>query len=72
MTILHTTNTQVDGTEKIEDKYWSARPRARPPSDTKYVTFGFAYLQDMVEHSLIAMMSHDEEQVRVGRVGDYV
>ena len=65
--LRHNLNTvlQVDGTEKIEDKYWSARPRARPPGDTKYITFGFAYLQDMIEHSLISIITNDDEPVRI-------
>ena len=54
---------QVDGTEKIEDKYWNPGPRRNPPWDTKYTTYGFAYLQDMVEQSLIGMMSNDTTPV---------
>lgn len=55
---------QVDGTAKIEDKYWTPGPRDRPPFDTKYTTYGFAYLQDMIEHSLIDIMSNDNTSVR--------
>jgi len=56
---------QVDDTDQIEDKYWQPRPRARPPWDTKYITFGFAYLQDMIEHSLIELLTNDETKVNL-------
>ncbi|KAF6026918.1 ABCA1 [Bugula neritina] len=56
---------KVDDTDQIEDKYWQPRPRARPPWDTKYITFGFAYLQDMIEHSLIELLTNDETKVGI-------
>ena len=34
-------------------RYWSPGPRARPLPDMKYIVYGFAYLQDMIEHGLI-------------------
>lgn len=54
----------MDDTDRIEDKYWTPGPRYRPPWDTKYITYGFAYLQDMLEHAMIDLITGDEDQVR--------
>ena len=35
------------------DRYWTPGPRRRPLPDMKYTVYGFAYLQDMVEHGII-------------------
>ncbi|KAL8576510.1 hypothetical protein ACOMHN_003068 [Nucella lapillus] len=43
----------VDSTKKLRAKYWRPRPRGRAVSDTKYTTYGFAYIQDMVDHAII-------------------
>ncbi|KAJ8306345.1 hypothetical protein KUTeg_016890 [Tegillarca granosa] len=48
-------SSRVDNTKKIMDKYWRPGPRARPAIDTKYITFGFAYLQDMIDHAIIKL-----------------
>ncbi|RWS28570.1 ATP-binding cassette sub-family A member 7-like protein [Leptotrombidium deliense] len=44
---------KIDSTKKIEDRISRPGPRRRPAIDLKYITFGFAYIQDLVEHSII-------------------
>ncbi|XP_076353530.1 phospholipid-transporting ATPase ABCA1-like isoform X1 [Tachypleus tridentatus] len=44
---------KVDSTKKIEDMISRPGPRRRPAIDLKYFTYGFAFLQDMVEHAII-------------------
>nr|CAD7425504.1 unnamed protein product [Timema monikensis] len=46
-------SSRVDGTDQIEDRLPRPGPRRRPAIDLKYITYGFAYLQDMVEKSII-------------------
>lgn len=46
---------KVDSTKRIKDRIQSPGPRRRPAMDLKYLTFGFAYLQDLVEHALVAL-----------------
>ncbi|KAL8582197.1 hypothetical protein ACOMHN_004116 [Nucella lapillus] len=43
----------VDNTKKLRAKYWRPGPRGRAVLDTKYTTYGFAYIQDMVDHAFI-------------------
>ncbi|XP_076463176.1 phospholipid-transporting ATPase ABCA1-like isoform X2 [Babylonia areolata] len=45
----------VDSTKKLRAKYWRPRPRGRAVIDTKYTTYGFAYIQDMVDHAIIRL-----------------
>jgi hypothetical protein len=44
---------RVDSTKRIEDMLRRPGPRRRPGIDMKYITYGFAYLQDLVEASII-------------------
>ncbi|XP_054718877.1 phospholipid-transporting ATPase ABCA7-like [Uloborus diversus] len=44
---------KVDSTKRVEDRYHTPGPRRRPGIDMKYITYGFAYLQDMIEHAII-------------------
>ncbi|BES89471.1 ATP-Hypothetical protein cassette sub-family A ABC1 member [Nesidiocoris tenuis] len=44
----------VDNTEFIKDRMDRPMGRYRPMFDIKYVTFGFAYLQDMIDRSIIS------------------
>lgn len=46
---------KVDSTKKIEDRIYRPGPRRRPAIDLKYLTYGFAYLQDLVEHAIISL-----------------
>src|SRR5688572_13478457 len=46
---------KVDGTRQIRDRLTSKSPRRRPTLDLKYVTNGFIYLQELIEHSIIEM-----------------
>ncbi len=48
---------KVDATRYVEDRLQRPGPRRRPGIDLKYLYFGFAYLQDMLEHSIIAVQS---------------
>ena len=34
-------------------RYFRYAPRRNPGIDTKYFTFGFAYIQDMIEHAIL-------------------
>ncbi|XP_073988162.1 phospholipid-transporting ATPase ABCA1-like isoform X5 [Rhodnius prolixus] len=45
---------RVDNTEYIQDRLMSIEPRRRPIIDLKYITYGFAYLQDLIDHSIIS------------------
>ncbi|XP_061181755.1 phospholipid-transporting ATPase ABCA1-like [Saccostrea echinata] len=55
---------KIDGTTRIQDKYWRPGPRASAGRDTKYITYGFAYIQDMVDHAIINVQT--QKQVSVG------
>ncbi|XP_028968379.1 ATP-binding cassette sub-family A member 1 [Galendromus occidentalis] len=46
---------KVDSTKRIEDRVYHPGPRRRPAIDLKYITFGFAYLQDLVEQAIISL-----------------
>ncbi|KAL5022830.1 hypothetical protein ScPMuIL_001985 [Solemya velum] len=54
---------KVDSTRKIMDKYWRPGPRDNVPLDTKYTTYGFAYIQDLIDHAII------QEQTGLGDTG---
>ncbi|XP_048255576.1 phospholipid-transporting ATPase ABCA1-like isoform X2 [Haliotis rufescens] len=56
---------KIDSTKKVQDKYWKPGPRAQVGIDTKYLTYGFAFLQDMVDHALIRVQTGVEEEVGV-------
>lgn len=45
-------------------RYWRPGPRANPVTDTKYITYGFAYIQDMVDHAIINVQT--QKQVEIG------
>lgn len=44
---------KVDSTHRIRDRWWTPGPRARTLPDMKYLTFGFIYLQDMIDNAII-------------------
>ncbi|KAK9511087.1 hypothetical protein O3M35_005719 [Rhynocoris fuscipes] len=44
---------RVDNTEYILDRLMTLEPRRRPGIDLKYLTYGFAYLQDSLDHIII-------------------
>ncbi|KAL3869286.1 hypothetical protein ACJMK2_041989, partial [Sinanodonta woodiana] len=48
---------KVDSTKRVMDKYNRPGPRRKPPFDTKYITYGFAYIQDMLEHAIIELQT---------------
>lgn len=48
---------KVDGTRIARDRLTSKTPRRRPGFDLKYITNGFAYLQEMIEHSVIEILT---------------
>jgi ATP-binding cassette, subfamily A (ABC1), member 1 len=43
----------MDTTKRMEDILRRPGPRRRPGIDLKYITYGFAYLQDMLDSSII-------------------
>lgn len=48
---------RVDNTEFIQDMINRPGSRSRPGIDLKYITYGFAYLQDMLDHLIIEEQS---------------
>jgi hypothetical protein len=46
-------------------RYWRPGPRATPVSDTKYITYGFAYLQDMIDHAIIKLQTNNTSDIGV-------
>lgn len=40
-------------------------PRRTPGKETKFLSYGFAYLQDMVEHSIIKLQTGSDKDVGV-------
>ncbi|XP_058274218.1 retinal-specific phospholipid-transporting ATPase ABCA4 [Hemibagrus wyckioides] len=47
----------VERTNKIKDRYWDPGPRADPVEDLRYIWGGFAYVQDMIEHGILKILS---------------
>ncbi|XP_073988182.1 phospholipid-transporting ATPase ABCA1-like isoform X1 [Rhodnius prolixus] len=45
---------RVDNTEYILDRLMRIEPRRKPIIDLKYITYGFAYLQDLIDYSIIS------------------
>ncbi|CAL1298938.1 unnamed protein product [Larinioides sclopetarius] len=60
-------SSKVDSTKRVEDRFHTPGPRRRPGIDLKYFTFGFAYLQDMIEHAIIK-----EQTGRTSETGIYL
>ncbi|XP_059473610.1 ATP-binding cassette sub-family A member 7-like isoform X2 [Neocloeon triangulifer] len=50
---IRTDSGRIDTTKRVEDVLRRPGPRRRPGIDLKYITYGFAYLQDMIDSSLI-------------------
>ena len=48
---------KVDSTKRLEDRLSIRGSRRRPGIDLKYLYYGFAYLQDMVEHAIISIQT---------------
>lgn len=44
---------RVDDTDYIQDALWNEKPRIEPFWDEKYIKYGFAYLQDMLDSYII-------------------
>uniref|UniRef100_A0A8C9WEH3 P-type phospholipid transporter n=1 Tax=Scleropages formosus TaxID=113540 RepID=A0A8C9WEH3_SCLFO len=55
----------VERTNKIKDGYWDPGPRADPFEDLRYIWGGFSYLQDIVEHSIIRVITGSKEKTGV-------
>ncbi|XP_041357912.1 phospholipid-transporting ATPase ABCA1-like isoform X2 [Gigantopelta aegis] len=58
-------SSKVDSTKHLMAKYWHPGPRGRAGIDTKYLTYGFAFIQDMVDHALIRLQTGVQEEVGV-------
>ncbi|CAC5414478.1 ABCA1 [Mytilus coruscus] len=56
---------RVDSTNRIQSRYWRPGPRSTPGIDTKYVTYGFAYLQDMIDHAIIKIQTYNTSDIGV-------
>ncbi|CAG0915033.1 unnamed protein product [Notodromas monacha] len=58
---------KVDDVSGLRDRIKNQGPRFRPALDLKFITFGFAYLQDLVEQAIV-----QEQTLNVGGViGDW-
>nr|KAF6346092.1 ATP binding cassette subfamily A member 7 [Pipistrellus kuhlii] len=44
-------------TNKIRDRFWDSGPAADPLTDMRYVLGGFVYLQDLLEHAAMRVLS---------------
>ncbi|XP_062844042.1 retinal-specific phospholipid-transporting ATPase ABCA4 isoform X2 [Trichomycterus rosablanca] len=55
----------VERTNKIKDRYWDPGPRADPVEDLRYIWGGFAYLQDMIEHGVLKLLTNPQSQLGV-------
>ena len=56
---------RVDSTKRIMDRMTRMGPRQWPYQDLKYITFGFAYMQDILEHSIIDELTGEEVKTGV-------
>lgn len=52
---------RIDDTASIQDSLSRLGARGRPLLDLKYITFGFAYLQDLLDHLIIQEQSGFKE-----------
>uniref|UniRef100_A0A4W5NQN0 P-type phospholipid transporter n=1 Tax=Hucho hucho TaxID=62062 RepID=A0A4W5NQN0_9TELE len=55
----------VERTNKIKDGYWDPGPRADPFEDLRYIWGGFSYLQDIIERSIITVVTGAKEKTGV-------
>ncbi|XP_072373374.1 phospholipid-transporting ATPase ABCA1-like [Scyliorhinus torazame] len=55
----------VERTNKIMDGYWDPGPRADPFEDLRYIWGGFSYLQDIIEHAIIRVITGSEKKTGV-------
>ena len=46
-------------------RYYRPGPRFRPLPDMKYIVYGFAYIQDMIEHAIIKEQTGLEEEIGI-------
>ncbi|XP_069128746.1 phospholipid-transporting ATPase ABCA1-like [Argopecten irradians] len=56
---------KVDSTKRVQDRYWRPGPRRTPAVDTKYTTFGFSYIQDMVDHAIIRLQTANKQDTGI-------
>ncbi|KAK7488493.1 hypothetical protein BaRGS_00020278 [Batillaria attramentaria] len=55
----------VYNTRKLRNKYWRPGPRGLAVRHTKFTTYGFAYIQDMVDHAIIRLQANISQEVGV-------
>ncbi|KAJ8306231.1 hypothetical protein KUTeg_016776 [Tegillarca granosa] len=48
---------RVDTSKQVMDRLWTPGSRSKPGEDTKFLTYGFAYLQDIVDHAIIKLQT---------------
>ncbi|XP_071439608.1 phospholipid-transporting ATPase ABCA1-like isoform X2 [Hetaerina americana] len=56
-------SSRVDSTKRVEDSITNPGSRRRPSIDLKYITFGFAYLQDMIDGALITELAGTDRKI---------
>ncbi|XP_037086261.1 ATP-binding cassette sub-family A member 7-like [Pollicipes pollicipes] len=56
---------RVDSTKRVMDQLTRLGPRLWPYQDLKYITYGFAYIQDLLEHSIIEELTGREVKTGV-------
>lgn len=59
---------RVDSTLDIMDRRTTYRSRDSPLSDLKYVTYGFAYLQDMIDSAILEIHTNRTGEDIPGRI----
>ncbi|XP_077981076.1 phospholipid-transporting ATPase ABCA1-like [Glandiceps talaboti] len=47
----------IETTWRLEDSYWTPGPRGDYTVDLKYLQSGFVYLQDMIEHAIVEIIT---------------
>ncbi|XP_046387973.1 ATP-binding cassette sub-family A member 7-like isoform X2 [Ischnura elegans] len=56
-------SSRVDSTKRVEDSITNPGSRRRPAIDLKYITFGFAYLQDMIDGAIISELAGKDRKI---------
>lgn len=52
-------------TNPFHHRVYKPGPRRTPGKETKFLSYGFAYLQDMVEHAIIKLQTGSDKDVGI-------
>ncbi|KAK3090139.1 hypothetical protein FSP39_009459 [Pinctada imbricata] len=56
---------RVEPTDRVRASSWRPGPRRAPGKETKFLSYGFAYLQDMVDHAIIKIQTGADTDIGV-------